>query len=99
MCDLFDQAMDMQSDMHKQAEEARREAAASTFLSADGRSASGKEGGDQETTLFPVKLTQGKDAVMRALKRGLDASRAAESVSQQPSSIWGALGGNLKKVG
>ena len=82
--------------------QARREAAASTFLSADGRGASGKEGGDQETTLFPVKLTQGKDgydAVMRALKRGLDASRAAEGVSQQSSSIWGALGGTLKKVG
>ena len=75
------------------------EAAASNFRSADGRSASSKE--DHETTLFPVKLTQGNqgyDAVMRALKRGLDASRAAEGVSKQSPNIWGALGETLKKV-
>ena len=112
IADVFDEAMDIQSDMIHKAQEEKRDAelagrsADADAIFGDGGAAerrASQVGGlikQRTSALFPVQLKQGApggDAVMRALRRGLTTSNA-EAQARSGAGRWAVLGGSLKKV-
>lgn len=107
IADVFDEAMDIQSDMVHRAHEEKQDAEAK----GDGglfdggsqrRRASVASSLERQKTssLFPVALKQSAprgDTVMRALRRGLMTSNA-ETRARAGKGTWAVLSGSLKKV-
>ena len=110
IADVFDEAMDIQSDMVHRAQEEKRDAevgalsAEANVFGGGSHEAPGRRmsmSRQRTSGLFPVQLNEKKDgssdAVMRALKRGIMTSKA-EAEARGGAGKWAFLGGSLKKV-